>query len=95
MLADIEKDLAELDMTASMATLCRMKETAESFNATISKLNELQLELQGRITDEMGEKFFLSLSSGEAERFENPHWNGAKLFRNLRRQFRILKKQLM
>jgi hypothetical protein len=71
----IENDCIELELTASLATLRKMQNVAQDDTSTQNKLDvlmSLQIELHGRLIDEMQGKLFWTLSIKDAERYQHP-----------------------
>ncbi len=59
-------------LSASRATAQKMMERLKDPDSTYKTLYDLAGELEGRLTDEMNERKFLSLNLEETEYFENP-----------------------
>ena len=74
-LRDLEKDCIELDLAASLATVRKMQGIILS-NATPdllrAPLTPLQIELNGRLHDELSRKMFWVLSSKEYQLYVEP-----------------------
>jgi hypothetical protein len=66
-----ENSFHELELTASVATVRRMRDLVSKETCDAHGLASLGEELKGRISDEMMEKLYLSLSMAEIEHYTN------------------------
>lgn len=69
--SDLEEDCIELELTNSLATIRRIRQTITRPRSRKSDLVDLGPELQGRLLDEMSGKCFLALSAKERELYES------------------------
>src|SRR5438093_8653413 len=72
LLADLESACVELELTASLATVRKIRGKLTEVKGQASVFYPLIAELQGRLDDEMGEKFFWGLTIKEAEHYNTP-----------------------
>jgi hypothetical protein len=71
----VENDFIELELTASLATLRKIQAVTQEGKGVRETLNAilfLQVELHGRLIDEMQGKLFWTLNVKEAEWYKNP-----------------------
>jgi hypothetical protein len=68
----VEEQCVELDLTASVATIRKMRAVLEKNGSKYGELFSFGDELYGRIHDEMKTRQFLALSMEESARFINP-----------------------
>jgi len=73
-LADLERDCIELDLLASLATVRKMQGVLTDANPDLlrARLTPLQIELDGRLHDELSSKIFWALSTKEHEYYNEP-----------------------
>jgi hypothetical protein len=75
----MEDICVELELTASLATVRKIRRVLATSNASHSGLRPLQVELQERLVDEMDSQFYWALNVSEAERFTNPRKGWAEI----------------
>jgi hypothetical protein len=68
-----EKPCVELDLTASAATIGKLRAALTKPDPLSTEINPLTIELGGRLHDEMRGRFFLALNMTETEYYKNPH----------------------
>ncbi len=71
-LGQFEKDCLELELTASVATIGRIRQVLGETNYEVATLTALVDELLGRLYDEMRGRFFWSLTLSETQSYSNP-----------------------
>jgi hypothetical protein len=69
---DLEEDCIVLEFTSSLAAIRKIQAALSKSNPTYSGLHPLQIELEGRITDEAEAKVFFALNVIKAEYYKNP-----------------------
>jgi len=70
-LAKVEEYCVELGLAASLATIKKMRQSVAAENSR-EALRPLEIELQGRLLDEMTGKIFWALNTREAELYNHP-----------------------
>jgi hypothetical protein len=68
-----EKPCVELDLTASAATIRKIRTVLTKPDALTTEINPLTIELGGRLYDEMSGRYFWALTMSETEYYTNPH----------------------
>jgi hypothetical protein len=75
----VEENCIELELTASLATVRKIRGVVATRNASYTALIPLHIELQGRLIDEMEGKSFWAMSLGEAELYSSPRKGWEKI----------------
>jgi hypothetical protein len=70
--AALETSCIELELTASRASVKKIRDELAKQTCINSNIMQLELELSSRLVDEMAEMSFFSLSMSEIQYFENP-----------------------
>jgi hypothetical protein len=68
----LEEQCIDLEFRASLASVRKIQRVLADPNPTHKDLRPLEIELLGRLMDEMGEKFFWTLTTREAELYNRP-----------------------
>jgi hypothetical protein len=68
-----EPACVELELTASAATIRKLRAALTKPNPLSTEVNPLTIELGGRLYDEMGNKHFWALTMRETAYYKNPH----------------------
>src|ERR1700730_953818 len=68
-----EQPCVELDLTASAATIRKLRAALTKLEPLSTEINPLTIELGGRLYDEMRGRFFWALTMSETEYYKNPH----------------------
>jgi hypothetical protein len=71
-LSGLEGEFTALELRASLATIQKLKQFASKDTCTYGEYRSLLQELEGRLSDEASATFFYSLSTTEAEQYNNP-----------------------
>jgi hypothetical protein len=68
----LEENCVELELTASLATVRKIRAVVATQNCSHTTLAPLHIELQGRLIDETDGKSFFALNIRQAELYSNP-----------------------
>jgi hypothetical protein len=68
-----EKPCVELDLTASAATIRKIRAALTKLDPLNTEINPLTIELSGRLHDEMTGRVFWALTLSETEYYKTPH----------------------
>jgi hypothetical protein len=68
-----EQPCVELELTASAATIRKLRAALTKPNPLNTEISPLTIELGGRLYDEMGGKYFWALTMSETAYYKNPH----------------------
>ena len=80
-LARFEPNCVELELTASLATIEKIRVLYSKPDAEYRTFGPLAEELNGRLTDEMQGRYFFALSMREAEYYSKPWKNWEEIVR--------------
>jgi hypothetical protein len=79
-----EKHCVEMELTASVATIKKIRKVLAGPNPPSTEINALIIELSGRLYDEMNGRVFWALTMSEAAYYSNPRKGWEKIIERFR-----------